>query len=95
MTLTALIILAVALAALWRLARLVIRLALVAAILATGGWYLHQHPLTTTSPSGLPATRQVERNINREVHNLTGGHLDRVIRGLTSGFASSRGPQHR
>jgi hypothetical protein len=91
MTLTALIILAVAVAALWRLVRLVIRLALVVAIVAAGGWYLHQDPPSTKSPSGSPATRQVERSIDREVHNLTGGHPDRVIRGLTS----TRGPQNR
>ena len=91
MTLTALIILAVAIAALWRLVRLVIRLALVVAIVTAGGWYLHQHPPTTKSPSGSPATRQVERNIDREVNNLTAGHPDRAIRGL----ASVRGPQHR
>jgi len=91
MTLAALIILAAALAALWRFARLVIRLALVCAIVAGGGWYLHQHPLTTKSSSGSPATRQLERNVDRDVHNLTGGHLDRVIRGLTS----THGLQHR
>jgi apolipoprotein N-acyltransferase len=93
MTLTAMIILAVAVAvaALWRLVRLVIRLALVVAIVAAGGWYLHRHPPSTKSPSGSPATRQVERSIDREVHNLTGGHPDRVIRGLTS----TRGPQNR
>jgi hypothetical protein len=91
MTLTALIILAIAVAALWRLARLLIRLVLVGAILAAGGWYLHQHPLTTRSPSGSPATRQVERTIDRQVHNLTGGQLDRVIGGLTG----TRGLQNR
>lgn len=91
MTLTAMIILAVAVAALWRLARLVIRLALVVAIVAAGGWYLHQHPPTTTSPSGSQASRQVKRNIDREVNNLIGGHEDHVIRGLTS----TRGPQNR
>jgi hypothetical protein len=91
MTLTALIILAVAVAALWRLARLVIRLALLVAIVAAGGWYLHQHSATIKSPSGSSATRQVERNIDSEVNHLTGGHADRVIRGLTS----TRGPQNR
>jgi uncharacterized membrane protein YqjE len=92
MTLTALIIIAVAVAALWRLARLVMRLALVVAIVAAGGWYLHQHSPTTKSPSESRATRQVERsNMDREVHNLNGGHPDRGIRGL----ASTRGPQHR
>ena len=91
MTLTALIILVVAVAALWRLVRLVIRLALVVAIVAAGGWYVHQHSPTTKSPSGSPATRQVERNMDREVRNLSGGHPDRAIRGL----ASTRGPQHR
>jgi uncharacterized membrane protein YqjE len=91
MTLMALIILAVAAAALWRLARLVIRLALVVAIVAAGAWYLHQHPPSTKSPSGSPPTRQVERNIDREANTLTGGHPDRVIRGLTS----TRGPQNR
>jgi hypothetical protein len=91
MTLTALIILAVAVAALWRLARLVIRLALVVAIIAAGGWYLHQHPPTTKSPSGSLATQQVDRHIDREVNNLTGGYPDRVIRGLTS----TRSPQNR
>jgi hypothetical protein len=91
MTITALIILAVAVAALWRLARLVIRLALVVAIVAAGGWYLHQHPPTTKFPSGSPATRQVERSIDRAVNHLTGGPPDRVIRRLTS----SRGPQNR
>ena len=95
MTLTALIILAVAVAALWRLARLLIRLTLVAAIVAAGGWYLHQHPLTTKSASGSSATRQVERNIDHEVHNLTGAQLDRVIRGLTGGPTSTGGSQHR
>ena len=94
MTLTALIILVVAVAALWRLMRLVIRLALITAIVAGGGWYLHQHPLTTKSGSGPPATRQVERDLKREVH-LTGGHLEGVIRRLTSGQASTGDTLHR
>jgi hypothetical protein len=91
MTLTALIIFTVAVSVLWRLARLVIRLALVVAIVAAGGWYLHQHSPATKSPSGSPVTRQVERDIDREVHNFAGGHPDRVIRGPTS----TRGPQNR
>jgi hypothetical protein len=94
MTLTALIILGVVVAALWRLARLVIRLALITAIVAVGGWYLHQHPLTPRSGLGPPATRQVKRDVNREVQNLTGEHLEGVLRRLTSGQTSTR-DRHR